>query len=216
MSKNMVYMYTPWERIWHWTQAGSILTLLASGLVVHMPRTFSFIPFDAAVDVHNAVAILLLVNAVFGFTYYVISGSIKQYFPRHLGDHLRDFYAQALYYGYGIFMGAPHPVQKTAERRFNPIQMTTYASVMMGLLPMQLATGVALWLAPYFPETLGAPGAIGVLALLHTVGAWSFGAFVLGHVYMTTTGHTVMQNIVTMITGWEEEEHHDDHKEVQA
>lgn len=215
MSKKMIYMYTPWERIWHWTQAASILTLLASGLVIHMPRTFDFVPFARAVDFHNVIAALLLLNTVFGFSYYIASGSVKQYIPLNLADHLRDGYAQALYYGMGIFKGEPHPVHKTAERRFNPIQLTTYASIMAGLLPMQLATGVSLWLAPMFPETLGAPGALGILGILHTLGAWSFGAFVLGHVYMTTTGHTITQNIVTMITGWEEVEGDSHHHEVK-
>ena len=35
-----------------------------------------------------------------------------------------------------------------------------------------------------------------------------FAAFVIMHVYLTTTGHTPMASIRAMITGWDEVEKH--------
>ena len=42
------------------------------------------------------------------------------------------------------------------------------------------------------------------IAVIHTLGAFLLMAFVVVHVYMTTTGHTLTTNIKAMITGWEE------------
>jgi len=44
------------------------------------------------------------------------------------------------------------------------------------------------------------------IALIHTLLAYLLIAFVIMHVYMTTTGHTLTSNIKAMITGWEEVE----------
>jgi uncharacterized protein YoxC len=41
-------------------------------------------------------------------------------------------------------------------------------------------------------------------------------AFIIVHVYMTTTGHSVTSNIKAMISGWELLEEEDDSKPVQG
>ena len=53
-------------------------------------------------------------------------------------------------------------------------------------------------------------GGLDTLAPVHRFGAWLFLAFVILHVYMTTTGHTPMSSIVSMITGYEEVETHEE------
>ena len=42
------------------------------------------------------------------------------------------------------------------------------------------------------------------IAVVHVLGAFGLVAFLIGHVYLTTTGHTPMTNIKAMITGWED------------
>jgi thiosulfate reductase cytochrome b subunit len=42
-----------------------------------------------------------------------------------------------------------------------------------------------------------------VLAMVHLAGGFALLSFLIGHVYMTTTGHTIMAHIRAMITGWE-------------
>ena len=46
------------------------------------------------------------------------------------------------------------------------------------------------------------------LAPFHTLIAWTFAAFIIGHVYLTTTGHEPLEGIKGMVTGWEEVEIH--------
>ena len=49
-------------------------------------------------------------------------------------------------------------------------------------------------------------GGLPLLAPLHTLISWLLAAFVVMHVYLTTTGHTPLAHIKAMITGWEEVE----------
>jgi len=46
------------------------------------------------------------------------------------------------------------------------------------------------------------------LAPFHTLLAWLFGTFIVGHVYLTTTGATPLEAIRGMVTGYEEVEDH--------
>ncbi len=52
---------------------------------------------------------------------------------------------------------------------------------------------------------LGSAETLWTQAIIHTAIAFLVLSFVIGHIYMTTTGHTVFANIKAMITGWEEE-----------
>lgn len=205
--RKFIHLYTLWERVWHWAQAFAILMLIVTGLEIHAPGWFTLFGFDLAVDVHNVLAALLIADALFGLFYYLTSGTIRQLLPEP-----RSFLVltvkQATYYAWGIFHDAPHPA-KTPENRLNPLQQATYLGALNALLPLQLVTGLMLWLAWAFPGTIASVGGLKVIAGLHTFGAWGFAAFVVGHVYMTTTGHTPISNIMAMITGYEEV--HDDH-----
>ena len=43
-----------------------------------------------------------------------------------------------------------------------------------------------------------------LVATLHVAGAFALLTFLIAHVYMTTTGHTIGAHVKAMITGWEE------------
>ena len=45
-----------------------------------------------------------------------------------------------------------------------------------------------------------------MVALIHTAGAFAILSFVIGHIYMITTGHTILAHTRAMISGWEEVE----------
>jgi thiosulfate reductase cytochrome b subunit len=47
------------------------------------------------------------------------------------------------------------------------------------------------------------------IAVLHTIGAFLLIAFLVAHLYLITTGETVLGNLRAMLTGYEEL--HDDH-----
>ncbi len=197
-----VYMYGVYERIWHWTMALSIVMLVLTGLKIHYPQSFTLISFPTAVFVHNLFAMLLLINAFLGMFYHLTTGEIRQFIPSGAGV-LRRLWIQSIYYGKGIFVGVSHPFAKTRSQKLNPLQQFTYAGLLNVLFPFQIITGLLLWLAGVRPEYTVAFGELSVVAPLHNLGSWLFVSFLVVHVYLTTTGHTITSNIRAMLSGWD-------------
>jgi thiosulfate reductase cytochrome b subunit len=200
-----VYMYSRYERGWHWLQATTIIALVITGLEIHAPEVFGIAGFEVAVMIHRTLGFLLIANAFLGLLYHLMSGEIRQYFASS-----RDFVPlaarQASFYLKGIFRGQPHPFEKRPERKLNPLQRVVYVAILNILLPLQVVTGLLLWGAHRWPETVGAIGGLATLAAVHTAGAWIFLTFMTAHVYLITAGRTPFSNLRAMITGWDETE----------
>lgn len=214
VATRQVYMYDVYERLWHWLQTAAILLLLFTGLIIHKPDMFGVFSFSYVVQVHNILALLLVLNAGLSLLYHLASGEIRQYIPRPRG-FFDDAFKQALYYVRGIFSREPHPFEKTRARKLNPLQQITYVMVLNVLLPAQIITGALMWSAQsalwaqYWPGAAAALGGLPWLGPLHTLVAWSFAAFILLHVYLTTTGPTPAAGIRAMIGGYEDLETHE-------
>ena len=54
-----IYLYTRYERFWHWLQMALILVLLVTGFEVH--DKFTFLGYETAVTVHNYVGLTWLI-----------------------------------------------------------------------------------------------------------------------------------------------------------
>ncbi len=202
-----VYMYSIYERQWHWLQTVAIFGLLFTGLVIHRPNQFSMFDFRGVVLIHNALALLLVINAALSLFYHLVSGEIRQYLPRPYG-FFDQMIVQAKYYLGGIFRSEAHPFDKTPERKLNPLQQLTYFGILNVLLPLQVITGALLWGAQRLPGLTEQLGGLPFLAPFHTLIAWLFASFIVMHVYLTTTGHTPMANIKAMMLGWDQVEEH--------
>ena len=197
-----IYIYSGFQRLWHWTQAVSILALILSGLEVHLPDTLHLMGFRAAVLVHNFFAYVLIINASAGLFYYLATGEIRQLIPE-LRGLLGDVLAQARYYAWGIFRKEPHPHARARASRLNPLQRLVYLALLNVLLPLQAVSGLMIAMAQAWLDPVHGRGSLGVLAAVHSAGAWLFIAFLIGHLYLITTGTTPAANIKTMLTGWE-------------
>lgn len=197
-----VRLYPLYERIWHWVQALAVLLLLLTGLEIR--DHLRLLGFETAVNLHEALGFFLLANAFLGLFYFLTSGAIRQYVSEP-----RDFATLAVrqvsYYLRGMFRGEPHPVERSARARLNPLQKAVYLVILNVLLPWQVFTGVAIWGLERWPHLEQALGGLPVLLPLHALGSWVFAAFLVAHVYLTTTsGKTPLSGIAAMITGWEE------------
>jgi len=148
---------------------------------------------------------LLLFNAFFALFYFLSGHTIQQFLPEPKG-FFHQALQQAMFYGKGIFMGEPHPFEKNEKRKMNPLQQMTYLVILNVLLPLQIITGILIWGAQRWPTLSNAIGGLRYIAPFHTLIAWSFAAFVIMHMYLTTTGHTPLAAVEGMITGWEEVE----------
>jgi thiosulfate reductase cytochrome b subunit len=192
-----IYLYSRYERFWHWLQTAIIIILLITGFESH--GTFSLLGFRSAVDTHNFVGLSWLILFAFFIFWLFTTGEYKQYIPT-----TRKMLAVVRYYSYGIFRGESHPVPKRKEAKHNPLQRLVYLSLAALLLPIQMATGFLYWgynsWQAWGLEWLSLP----VIAFIHMAGAFAILSFLIVHIYMITTGHTIFSHTRAMITGWEE------------
>lgn len=194
-----VILYETFERFWHWAQALMIITLMLTGLEVRGIGLHLF-GFQRAVSLHNILAVALVVLIVFAIFWHITTGEWRQYIPtRKFLREMADFYLT------GIFKGAPHPVKKHRMAKLNPLQRLAYLGFKVLIIPVQISTGALYYFYPNLQHSLGwSSAALWVIAVLHVVTAFVLVAFLIGHVYLTTTGHTPLTNLKAMITGWED------------
>jgi thiosulfate reductase cytochrome b subunit len=190
------YLYTRYERFWHWLQMVLIFLLLITGFEIH--GVYSLMGFEQAVEVHNFVGITWLIAFAFFVFWVFTTGEWKQYIPT-----TKKLFAVIRYYSFGIFKGESHPVPKRKGAKHNPLQRLTYLSLAAMLLPVQMVTGILYWTYNSWEAWGLGFLSLNVVALIHMAGAFFILSFVIVHVYMTTTGHTAFAHIKAMITGWE-------------
>ncbi len=207
--------YSVYQRAWHWTQAILVLVLVATGAQIHFPDRLRLLAFDRAVATHDAAGLAFLANAFLGLFYYVTTGEIRQLLPGVRG-FASSAAAQARFYLGGIFRGDAHPFERKPERRLNPLQRLTYLAILNVLLPLQAGTGLLMWAAGRWPGGWEAPSGLGALAFVHTAGAWLLAGFLVGHLYLISTGRTPAANLKTMVSGREEIEERGAKREVRS
>ena len=192
-----LYLYSRYERFWHWLQAALILGLLATGLEVH--GAFSWFGYKRAVTWHSALGVTWLVAFAFFVFWVATTGEWKQYVPT-----TKKMFEVMRYYAFGIFSGQTHPCPKTPEKKHNPLQRLTYLALAAVLLPFMMATGLLYYVYNDWAD-LGLGGlSLSTVAVAHLVGAFAILIFLVVHIYMTTTGHSLLAHIKAMISGWEE------------
>ncbi len=188
-----IYLYTRYERLWHWLQGLMIICLIVTGLEIH--GTYKLLGFQTAVNTHNFIGLSWLILFAFFVFWLFTTGEWKQYIPT-----TKKLFSVVLFYAWGIFQGKPHPIQKSKGAKHNPLQRLAYLGISAMLLPVQMVTGLLYYLYNDIPQILP----LSVLAVIHTLVALFLLNFLVIHLYMTTTGHSLFSHIAGMITGWEE------------
>ena len=188
-----IYLYTRFERFWHWFQALMIILLIITGLEIH--GTYQLFGFQTAANIHNFIGLSWLILFAFFVFWLLTTGEWKQYIPT-----TKKLISVVLFYLWDIFKGRPHPIQKTKGAKHNPLQRLAYLGISAMLLPVQMITGLLYYLYNDIPQILP----LSVLAGIHTLIALFLLNFLVIHLYMTTTGHSLFSHIAGMITGWEQ------------
>jgi thiosulfate reductase cytochrome b subunit len=161
-----LYLFTRFERFWHWSQALLIITLLFSGFAIH--GSHALLDFRSAVEVHEIAAWLLITLWVFAIFWHFTTGEWKQYIPTF--DKVG---AMMKYYLTGIFTHAPHPFKQTTLRKHNPLQRLAYLGFWLVMSPL-------IWFSGWFYLFYDSWAAWGVdqylslewVAFFHTLGAF--------------------------------------------
>ncbi len=205
-----VYVYQGFERFWHWNQALLIFLLALTGFEIH--SSYTILGFETAVDIHNKAAWGFIILIIFAIFWHFTTGEWKQYIPT-----TKNLKAQAEFYLLGIFKNAPHPTEKTLISKLNPLQRLVYLGLKILMIPVMVISGL-LFMFYRYPhgneiEIINIDN-LEIIALIHTAGAFAVIAFVLVHLYLITTGHTITSNLKAMISGWEDLEETEDENEV--
>lgn len=190
-----VYLYKKFERFWHWGQTLLVLALIFTGFEIH--GTTNYIGFEQAVFIHDIAAWAFLVLIVFAIFWHLTTNEFKQYVPT-----LQNLKAQVNYYLVGIFANAPHPTKKRTLSKLNPLQRLTYFALKIVLIPIMVVSGL-LFMYFNYPDIPVEMANLEIIALIHTLGAYLVLTFLIIHLYLITTGHTLSSNLKAMITGWD-------------
>jgi thiosulfate reductase cytochrome b subunit len=191
-----VYLYKGFERFWHWAQTLLIFFLMLTGFEIH--GSYQLFGYEFAVTWHNIAAWAFAVLIIFAIFWHLTTDAWRQYVPTKT-----NLKAQIDYYLSGIFKNAPHPVGKRTLSKLNPLQILVYLGLKILVIPVMVLSGFTYL---YFNYPI--PGlefnSLELVAVIHTLGAYFLIVFVLVHVYLITTGHTVGSNLRAMVTGWDE------------
>jgi len=194
-------LYSLHERIWHWLQAAVMTSLILTGLAIHYPDRFGILGSMAhAVRWHAWLAAALILNAFLGAFYHLTADKYHHFLPR-MDDFTGAALRQARFYLYGIFKGEKHPLETNPRRKLNPLQKVTYLVLLNILLPYQIVSGLLMWGSDRWPRWFEKAGGLWFLGPAHTLGAYLFMAFLIGHIYLATTGPTPFAFLRAMTAG---------------
>ena len=192
-----VYLYSKAVRLWHWSNALLFLLLLTSGLINH----FALVSGGAMatlVALHKVCGYLLIV-AWLGFVLINLFGGNGHHYVIKPQGYVSRAMKQVNFYLIGIIKGEDHPFPATEQSKFNPLQQAAYLGVMYALVPLLLITGL-LCLNPLWVDTfvnyrhwlLQCHFFLAIVSLF----------FIVGHLYLCTTGKTPTQTFKSMIDGY--------------
>lgn len=199
MTTRYVKVFNGFERFWHWTQMALIFTLLFTGFNIH--GFYSVVSFDSAVYVHAVAAIGLMVLWVFAIFWHLTTGGWRHYLPT-----VNGLFPVARYYAWGIFKGEEHPYRKRFWYKHNPLQAMSYLSLKLFLFPAVWLTGLLYLLYGLWSNGPLTNDALTWVALAHTAVAFAMAVFIIIHVYLLTTGHSFVEHVKPMVTGYDEVE----------
>ena len=201
MTTQRVYMFTRFERFWHWSQAALIITMLFTGFEIH--SYLGGFTFEQALLIHELAAWLLMTLWAFAIFWHFTTGAWKNYIPDLRPQSL---WTVARYYAWGMFTGESHPYHKVPFRKHNPLQRLAYLWLKLMINPLIWASGLLLLFYSYGWLRLSPWGLqLDWVALTHTAAAYMMLLFFILHVYLATTAHPPTAYIKAMITGWEDE-----------
>ncbi len=190
-----VYLYKRFERFWHWAQFVLITALIVTGFEIH--SSFQLLGYEAAVVWHNYAALSFIVLIGFAIFWHFSTDEWQNYIPT-----TKNLKAQLNFYLFGIFRNAPHPTKKRVLSKLNPLQRLIYFALKILVIPVMVGSGLLYFLFHY---PVGGMEVVSLrpVAILHTFGAYLLVMFLIVHLYLITTGHTLTSNLMAMITGWD-------------
>jgi thiosulfate reductase cytochrome b subunit len=193
-----VYIFKGFERFWHWAQALLIIAMILTGFEIH--GTWQVLGFEQALNVHEFSAWALIILWAFAIFWHFTTGEWRQYIPT-----TKNLLAMIKYYGFGIFQGSEHPFKQSLMQKHNPLQRLAYLALKLLLNPLIWITGLLMLFYTSW-DSFGISLDRETVVTLHVIGAFLMTSFLIIHLYLITTGHTIGAHLKAMISGYEEVE----------
>lgn len=202
MSKEDLYLYPVWLRIWHGVNALCIILLIVSGISMQYGNVdYPFLPFKISVTIHNICGIIVSIGYVFFLVFNHFSGNGKQYVPNYKG-FVERLVKQANYYLKGYFKEEPKPYPISKNNKFNPLQRLSYIATMYVLMPIVVVTGIALLYPEMIVDKIFNMGGVAITAILHAIGGFFISLFLIIHLYVASIGKHPLKNYKSIVDGY--------------
>ncbi|MHC4781127.1 MAG: cytochrome b/b6 domain-containing protein [Planctomycetota bacterium] len=194
-----IYVRTVPERLWHVLHGVSVLGLIFSGAALGFPDVAPILGPDGASGLHSACAKLLLFDFILWLIYVLATRRIRFFLPRRR-DLLDGIAAQGRHYLGGFLKKDQPPFPVSKKEKFNPLQKWAYLLVMGALVPLLIATGIALIGA----DQTGASGAgtAGFAVSAHRLLAAASLFFLLVHVALAFVARSARDSFRSLLTGY--------------
>ncbi|MCU7866752.1 MAG: cytochrome b/b6 domain-containing protein, partial [Candidatus Thiodiazotropha sp. (ex Lucinoma borealis)] len=178
---SQIYYFSLFERFWHWSQAILIFGMLITGFEIH--GTYQLLGYEQAINLHTIMAWVLIGLWLLALFWHTTTGEWRQYLPSDADTML----SMVKYYLVGIFLGAPHPFHRKRVEKHNPMQRMAYLILTMVISPIIWLSGILYLFYQYWP-LIGMSGtSLGLVAAVHTIGAFAILSFIPIHLYLTLT-----------------------------
>ena len=199
MKPHREYKHTLITRILHAIHMIAMVVLILTGFYIYAPLSFNIFPsMDIARFLHYVFMYVIIATMIYKLYYSIAIGDFMNLL--FTKKDLKDLPGVIKYYVFGIFK---KKVRKKTGK-YNAGQKLLY-TVWPLLLIFQIITGFAM----YFPETFSGFvyffGGLNHFKAWHAIGAWIFTITTVIHMYLGTTGNTILDFYKQMITGYEKE-----------
>lgn len=193
-----VYRHDAVVRLTHFLHLVGMFLLIWSGLRILHPSSirwiFFAVPMGTARKLHFYGMYLLIFPWVFRYLYHIwITGQIKETVVRP-----KDIGYLPAFLKYYLFIDKKKPW----GHEYNPGQRFTY-SLWPILVAIQALTGFAIYWPDKLQSVVAFFGGLIMLKFWHTIIAWVFVITLMIHMYLGSTGSSLDDSYVSMITGYE-------------
>ncbi|MCU7932585.1 MAG: cytochrome b/b6 domain-containing protein [Candidatus Thiodiazotropha sp. (ex Codakia rugifera)] len=195
---SQIYYFSLFERFWHWSQAILIFGMLITGFEIH--GTYQLLGYEQAINLHTLLAWVLIGLWLLALFWHTTTGEWRQYLPSDADSMM----SMVKYYLVGIFLGAPHPFHRKRAEKHNPMQRMAYLILTMIISPIIWVSGILYLFYQYWPLIGMSSASLGLVAAVHTIGAFAILSFIPIHLYLTlTTSEEPFGYLREMIVGHE-------------
>jgi Ni/Fe-hydrogenase b-type cytochrome subunit len=220
-----IYRHKLATRIWHWINAATVIVMIGSGLMIsnahphlywgafgantdpawlHLPRFpgWMTIPESYNLALARRWHLLFALVLAFNLLWFMVASLINRHFTRDL--RIRAAELKPAHLLADVREHLAFRFHDPAEpKAFNVLQKLAYASAIFVLLPLLIATGLALspgWNAgaPWLLDLFGGRQSA---RSIHFLACWGLVGFVIVHLVLVILAGP-LREVRSMITGW--------------